>query len=279
VVSSDFIKEGLPIDDQYCYTIEEPMNLYYTLDGSEPTALSTPLTVPVAVAPGQQFRFIAINGAASELGEADADACPAATGNLLEFAANQIQNNFGVDLHDNEDLVGIHLDDITAIGGSQLVSFATCPNNEAVSWNSLTSLDGTLDHSGCPAQTEVILSALSTTAASSTLNLYDCATMDTLDLSALVTIGASAVVDAYDNPLLVTPALGNFTAGNNATINFSGCALDEATVDHILARCVVNAGFVSGIVDLSGGTNAAPSVAGAADASTLTGRGVTVTTN
>ena len=42
---------------------------------------------------------------------------------------------------------------------------------------------------------------------------------------------------------------------------------------------VANAGYVSGTIDLSGGTNATPSAGGLADAATLTGRGVTVVHN
>jgi hypothetical protein len=56
-------------------------------------------------------------------------------------------------------------------------------------------------------------------------------------------------------------------------------ALDQTSVDLILARCVANAAFVSGAVSLNGGTNATPSASGLTDKATLTGRGVTVLTN
>lgn len=84
-------------------------------------------------------------------------------------------------------------------------------------------------------------------------------------------------------PLLVTPLIGPFTVGNNATISFNGCALDQATVEFILTRCVASAAFLNGTLDLSGGTNFGAgglSVQGASDLATLQARGgLTVTIN
>ena len=62
--------------------------------------------------------------------------------------------------------------------------------------------------------------------------------------------------------------------------DFRGNALTAASVNAILARCVASPGLTGGgTVDLSGGTNAAPTGQGIVDAATLTGRGVSVTTN
>lgn len=66
-------------------------------------------------------------------------------------------------------------------------------------------------------------------------------------------------------------------ASINGNVDFFDCALTETSVNHILARLVV-CGFV-GTVDLSGGTNAAPTGQGVTDVATLTGLGATVTTN
>lgn len=66
---------------------------------------------------------------------------------------------------------------------------------------------------------------------------------------------------------------------NATTIDLSGNALDQTSVDQVLARCVANAGYVAGTVDLSGGTSATPSATGLADKATLIGRGVVVNTN
>lgn len=86
-------------------------------------------------------------------------------------------------------------------------------------------------------------------------------------------------VSIENNPLLTTVSMPAFLPNNGISVLFRTNALNQASVDHILARCVANAAFVSGEVRLNGGTNAAPSVAGAADKATLIGRGVTVVTN
>lgn len=86
-------------------------------------------------------------------------------------------------------------------------------------------------------------------------------------------------VAVENNPLLTTVSMPAFLPNNGISVLFRSNALTQASVDHILARCVANAAFVSGVVRLNGGTNAAPSVTGAADKATLIGRGVTVVTN
>jgi hypothetical protein len=77
------------------------------------------------------------------------------------------------------------------------------------------------------------------------------------------------VLTAFSFPL--------FVPVNGVDITISGCPLlSAASVNHILARHVANAGYVSGTIDLSG---AAPTGQGIIDAGILTGRGVTVFTN
>ncbi len=72
---------------------------------------------------------------------------------------------------------------------------------------------------------------------------------------------------------------GGATFANGISIDFTNCALTQATVDAILAAAVRGGGFVTGTINLNLGTNSAPSGAGLADVGTLTGRGVTVTVN
>lgn len=93
----------------------------------------------------------------------------------------------------------------------------------------------------------------------------------------LVTTSEHVFIEA--NPLLTSVSLPLWVPTNGKSQFFDGNALDAVSVNHILARCVANAGFVSGTLDLSGGTNAAPTGQGIADAATLSGRGVTVNTN
>jgi hypothetical protein len=74
------------------------------------------------------------------------------------------------------------------------------------------------------------------------------------------------------NPLLTTINLSSWVPVNNVQYVFSGNALSASTVNSLLARCVANAGFVSGLIDVSGGTSSAPTGQGAADKITLNAR-------
>jgi len=98
----------------------------------------------------------------------------------------------------------------------------------------------------------------------------------TLSLPSLVTVTTSFSASANALTALSFPL---WVPTNGCNIDFTSNALNQASVDMVLAKCVANAGFVSGTVALDAGTNSAPSGAGAANALILTGRGVTVTTN
>lgn len=56
-------------------------------------------------------------------------------------------------------------------------------------------------------------------------------------------------------------------------------ALNAGSVNHILSRAAANTDYTSGILDLSGGTNAAPTGQGITDKNTMISRGVYVYTN
>lgn len=107
--------------------------------------------------------------------------------------------------------------------------------------------------------------------------------------SALSTLSLPALVTVCNFPLLGFLA-SNCTSLANVSFpkylptkgrlqSFDNCALTEASVDHILARCVASANYTSGTVNLSGGTNAVPGVQGQLDKATLIARGCTVLTN
>ncbi len=139
----------------------------------------------------------------------------------------------------------------------------------------LTSTAGPLSASNCSSLASVNFDSLVTV--SNDLTFSGCVSLTELSLPSLVTISNSLVCSACST--LTTVSVPVWVPVNGCLIDFSGCALSQASVDHVLARCVANAGFVSGAVDLSGGTNAPPGVQGLLDVTTLTGRGVTVTVN
>lgn len=82
------------------------------------------------------------------------------------------------------------------------------------------------------------------------------------------------------NVILTTISVPLWSPTNGSFVYCDGNALDVESVDHILSRCVANAEYVSGTIDLSGGTNAAPSSVGeGSDYETLVNRGVSVVVN
>lgn len=111
------------------------------------------------------------------------------------------------------------------------------------------------------------------------LSLSGCTSLTTLSLPSLVTASGLNAMNCSGCTALTTVSLPNYLPSNTRAQNFSNCALDQASVDHILARCVANAAYVSGTISLNGGTNATPSAAGLADKATLVARGCTVNTN
>lgn len=98
-----------------------------------------------------------------------------------------------------------------------------------------------------------------------------------LNLPNLVYIHST--LDAIDSSPLTSVRIPNL--GHVSSVYFQGCALDQASVNHILAVLVAipDWGVSSEAVNLSGGTSAAPSGQGATDVTTLTGRGADVITN
>jgi hypothetical protein len=98
-------------------------------------------------------------------------------------------------------------------------------------------------------------------------------------ISAPLLVDCGAYIQCFDNPALTSISFPVVVPPNGCTVDIHNCALPAASVNHVLARCVANAAFVSGVVNVSGGTNAAPTGQGILDKATLIGRGVTVNTN
>jgi hypothetical protein len=99
-----------------------------------------------------------------------------------------------------------------------------------------------------------------------------------LDFSAIGATGTGSTFGTWFKRLLGPIR----TSGDLDTANFSGNGFDEAGINAILAACITvfNAYGSTGVtLDLSGGTNAAPSGQGITDAGTLTDNGWTVVTN
>ncbi len=102
--------------------------------------------------------------------------------------------------------------------------------------------------------------------------------LTSLDLPAFV--GPTLDIECANSFSLVTVNCPLALFANGAYVDFSNCALDQASVDLLLARGVASELFVSGDLRLDGGTNSPPSsVAEGSDYAILVARGVTVTVN
>lgn len=140
---------------------------------------------------------------------------------------------------------------LSVVGGSSL-SFTYCPLLENIDLSSLTLVSGG----------GLVISGTVITA----LNLSEF-------------MGVSTTITITGNTLLTSIVIPKFVPYGGQSFDFSGNALSATTINVILARCVASSDFDSGSINLSGGTNAAPTGQGLADVTTLRARGVTVTVN
>lgn len=162
----------------------------------------------------------------------------------------------------------------------------------------VTAVDGSIAIENSGTMTDLDLSMLATFGPGG-LNILNNAVLTALDFSSLISgsgdvqILGNAMLPGLSMPSLTT-VTGSFSCASNAalvafsapnwlptdgtSITFAGDALDDTSVNHILARCVA-AAVTTCVIDLSGGTNAAPTGQGAIDKADLITAGCTVVTN
>lgn len=171
-----------------------------------------------------------------------------------------------------------NLKQVTGVGS--LAGNVAFPNNlvlNTVSAPVLESVKGSITVSSNPALTVVALPELKEVFGG--ISVFNSVALAGLNLPKLVTISGPGGLNASVAIALTTVALPNYLPTNARPQNFGGCALTQASVDHVLARCVASADYVSGFVTLNGGTNAAPGTQGQIDKAILISRGVMVATN
>lgn len=109
-------------------------------------------------------------------------------------------------------------------------------------------------------------------------------TLTTVNLPSLVFFGALSFSDG-STPELTTISIGSGVNTGEADVIAIGCKLNVTSVNNLLVRLAALDGtggtlsYDNHTIDLSGGTSAAPTGAGAAAVTTLEGRGNTVTVN
>ena len=216
------------------------------------------------------------------------------------FEANQSEGGF--QYADAIGLTSLSLPSLVSVGGSSYApfSFTSCADLLSISAPLVTSIQDDISITLNPKLTTIDMGSLvATPGSSSSFKIDTNALLTSVNLGSLVTVASdfesnntslaslslpllvtvSGDWTCSNNSLLVTVSIPQFLPTNGNSLYFNGCALNAASVNQILARCVANAGYVSGTVTTNGGTSAAPSGQGVADKATLIGRGVSVTTN
>lgn len=179
----------------------------------------------------------------------------------------------------------------------QLTSLS-CPNLKEIDPNFIALLDVSIVD--CPALASISMPLLAkqnggkiVIHSSPLLTALNLASLDTMywdfdldgsPLLASLSLPALTAIDgnftAKNCTALASISFPNYLPSNGYSFDFTNNGLDVTSVDHILARCVASASFVTGFVKLEGGTNAAPSSIGpGSDYDILTVRGITVTKN
>lgn len=158
----------------------------------------------------------------------------------------------GFDLEAGANLVSVSAPDLTTITGNGYIYINSLPALETIDFPLLTT-----SGAGAPV-------------------ISQCPLLETINLPELIDPNG---LSFSSNESLTAINLDSWVPRNAGTFNFSGNALPAAVVNALLARCVANAAFVSGILQLHEGTNAAPTGQGLLDVATLRDRGVTVNVN
>lgn len=163
---------------------------------------------------------------------------------------------------------------ITVVEADDLISFSA-PNLATI-----TDGDPDLGYGiiivGCNVLTSVLFPSLVTLENPFLMNT--CPLISSLSFPLLTSIPNSAEWESFtiSNAAALTDfSFPNFIPENDSEFLIGGAPLTAVSVNHILARHVANAGYVTGSITVSG---AAPTGQGIADKATLIGRGVSVTT-
>lgn len=163
-------------------------------------------------------------------------------------------------------------------GVSAQMDFASCTAMTSVNLNSLLNISGPLIFTSCTALVNLSLPTLNTM---EEIGFESCTLLQSVSAPNLVNAAPINIfsIDGQNCPALTTISMPNiFFVVDGFTYQVSGCALNAASINQILARGVAS-GVTSYDFELAGGTNAAPSGQGVIDKATLIGLGNTVNTN
>ena len=173
-------------------------------------------------------------------------------------------------------LTELHFPNLTAIDPNGTQGGFDCSSNIALTTLDLSVLMTTGGGFICSGNTVLTALNLSSLMATGSFKLSNCTALSALSLPALTSVSGNLICSG--NTALNTVSLSNWVPTNGTGINFTGCALNQAGVDSILARCIAG-GVTTCNINLSGGTNSTPSAAGLVNKGLLITAGNTVATN
>lgn len=172
-----------------------------------------------------------------------------------------------IDVENAGDLVSLSCPNLTNLTGGNTGLYINNLYSGTTLLFPLLATAGGVNIGLCPLLTTLNISGF--TSAAGNFAVQSCSSLVSLDLSALV---SCEQLLCTLNPSLSTVDVSAWVPTNGKVQSLAGNALTDTSVNAILARCVANAGFVSGKIDVSGGTNAAPTGQGIIDKATLNAR-------
>jgi hypothetical protein len=193
--------------------------------------------------------------------------------NVTSISIRHTTNEGGYYISDADELLTLTLDNLTSVSAGD-IDIRNCNALTAISLPLLASCP-TISFQNNLALTELDLPLLTTVSAFITISGNTL--MTSVSMPLLTNIVNNLAM--HNNTSLADVDLSSCIPANGKNMVFSGGALTVTSVNHILARCVANAAYISGTVDTSGGTSAAPAGQGILDKATLIARGCTVNTN
>lgn len=173
---------------------------------------------------------------------------------------------------------GFPLSNLISVGGSVTLEGTALIQ----SLSALTTIGGGLSLSSL-FTTGISAPLLSSIGGAVTISPYFFGGLNTLSFPALTTTtgGGITVAAPASGAKLTSLSLPVYVPINGESLTLSGLALTVTAVNNLLIQyaAAIGSGYVSGAIDLSGGTSAAPTGAGATAKAALITAGVTVTTN
>lgn len=270
------------------------------LDGAgDPTGVVTPGYV------GQYYRDTSTGNVWKSTGATSADWVLSVQDMGVRWTPNNLDFGGNIEYKGNVEIEGatsLTFQSVNLLGGVYLDGQGLSVSPITISFPNATTVD---PDANANASIEIVeMSALVSfdapmlSVVGTLIQIKACDVLTGINLSSLISVGYKLIIS--NNNSLIVISLPNFTGGiiefpsnvnltdvsipsflpaNGDNLTITSAALTLTSADHILSRCVANASYISGIVNISGGTSAAPTQGPGSDHDILVARGVTIVHN